>query len=77
MFDKVKFSKQVKFKREFSFASVRGAAKKIGISAATLCRIENGAAPDIDSFVKICQWAGWEKKCDFFFVKNPADLDEF
>ena len=56
---------------------LRAAAKEIGISAATLSRIERGEKPDIDNFVKICIWAEWSKKCDFFFIENPADEDEF
>ena len=35
---------------------VRHAAKEIGISAATLSRIENGKQPDLDTFAKLCRW---------------------
>ena len=35
---------------------VRAAAKDIGISPATLSRIENGHIPDLDTFAKICAW---------------------
>lgn len=37
---------------------VRAAAKEIGISPATLSRIENGHVPDLEKFVKICAWLG-------------------
>lgn len=35
---------------------VRAAAKEIGISAATLSRVERGYLPDLDTFGKICKW---------------------
>jgi len=35
---------------------IREAAKLIGISPATLSRIENGKIPDLDTFAKLCKW---------------------
>ena len=35
---------------------VRETAKEIGVSAATLSRIENGKQPDLTTFEKICKW---------------------
>ena len=35
---------------------VRATAARIGISPATLSRIENGHLPDLANFRKICQW---------------------
>ena len=37
---------------------VRAAAKEIGISSATLSRVENGYLPDLQNFGLICQWLG-------------------
>lgn len=37
---------------------VRAAAKEIGISSATLSRIENGQLPDLATFAQICKWLG-------------------
>ncbi|WP_346892505.1 helix-turn-helix transcriptional regulator [uncultured Roseibium sp.] len=37
---------------------VRAAAKEIGISSATLSRIENGHIPDLVTFAAICRWLG-------------------
>lgn len=38
---------------------LREVAAEIGdISAPTLSRIENGKVPDMETFVKICQWLG-------------------
>lgn len=35
---------------------IRAAAAKIGISPATLSRVENGHLPDLANFQKICRW---------------------
>lgn len=37
---------------------VRAAAREIGISPATLSRVENGHLPDIHNFQLICRWLG-------------------
>jgi len=37
---------------------VRATAQEIGISPATLSRIEHGNLPDIDTFTKVCRWLG-------------------
>jgi transcriptional regulator with XRE-family HTH domain len=35
---------------------IREIAQEIGISSATLSRVERGYLPDIETFGKICQW---------------------
>ena len=35
---------------------IRVTAAQIGISAATLSRVERGYLPDLETFQKICQW---------------------
>ena len=35
---------------------IRETAKDIGISSATLSRIENGKLPDLETFSKLCRW---------------------
>jgi len=35
---------------------VRAAAEEIGISPATLSRIEKGHMPDLETFAKVCDW---------------------
>ncbi|MBY6049880.1 helix-turn-helix domain-containing protein [Vannielia litorea] len=37
---------------------VRAAAAEIGVSPATLSRVENGHVPDLATFAKICEWLG-------------------
>ncbi|MEH3126800.1 helix-turn-helix transcriptional regulator [Agrobacterium cavarae] len=43
---------------------IRATAAAIGISPATLSRIENGHLPDLETFRRICEWLG----------ANPADV---
>ncbi|MDA4848619.1 helix-turn-helix domain-containing protein [Hoeflea poritis] len=49
---------------------IRAAAKEIGISPATLSRIENGNVPDLATFAAICQWLG--KDPNQFLGMQPA-----
>lgn len=37
---------------------IREAAKQVGISPATLSRVENKKIPDLETFSKICKWLG-------------------
>lgn len=37
---------------------VREVAKEIGVSHATLSRVENGKIPDLETFSKLCLWLG-------------------
>src|SRR3954468_7393727 len=37
---------------------VREVAREIGISHATLLRVEKGHLPDIENYKKICRWIG-------------------
>lgn len=39
-------------------AGIRKTAKVIGISAATLSRVERGYLPDLETFGKFCKWLG-------------------
>lgn len=35
---------------------IRAAAQEIGVSSATLSRVERGYLPDLETFSKICKW---------------------
>ncbi|MXW10513.1 MAG: helix-turn-helix transcriptional regulator [Gammaproteobacteria bacterium] len=35
---------------------IRATARQIGLSPATLSRVENGQMPDLANFTKICRW---------------------
>jgi transcriptional regulator with XRE-family HTH domain len=37
---------------------IRETAKLVGISPATLSRVENKKIPDLETFTKICKWLG-------------------
>jgi len=37
-------------------SGIRTIAAKIGVSAATLSRVERGYLPDLDTFGKLCRW---------------------
>lgn len=38
--------------------TLRAAARDIGISAATLMRVEAGRVPDVETYGKLCTWLG-------------------
>lgn len=50
---------------------VRSAAKQIGISHATLSRIEHGHLPDLENFQKVCTWLGVEMS-SFTGMRPPS-----
>jgi transcriptional regulator with XRE-family HTH domain len=37
---------------------IREAATEVGVSPATLSRVENGKIPDLETFSKVCRWLG-------------------
>lgn len=37
---------------------IRETAKQVGVSPATLSRVENQKIPDLETFTKICKWLG-------------------
>ena len=37
---------------------IRAVAAEIGISSATLSRIESGKQPDLETFARVCRWLG-------------------
>jgi transcriptional regulator with XRE-family HTH domain len=37
---------------------IRETAAIVGVSPATLSRVENGGVPDLETFSKICKWLG-------------------
>ena len=52
-------------------AKLRDIAEEIGISAATLMRVENGRIPDVATFGKLCNWLG-ENPADFLGYKDES-----
>lgn len=56
-FEKDKFRKDIILKRSLkNRMGMRECAKEIGISPATLSRIERGNMPDLITYAKVCKW---------------------
>src|SRR5271165_6701772 len=51
---------------------VRAAAADVGISSATLSRVENGHMPDLETFAKICKWLGRDPREFLGFEREEA-----
>ena len=52
---------------------IRATARAIGLSPATLSRVENGQLPDLANFTKLCQWLDLDPARVLGF--DPADLN--
>lgn len=52
--------------------SLRDVAAETGVSASTLSRIENGEAPDMETFLMLCSWVGWPTNA---FLNAGEDRD--
>jgi len=48
---------------------IRAAAAEIGLSHATLSRVERGFLPDLENYKKICAWLGVD-------LESPAALEK-
>lgn len=55
---------------------VRAAAKEIGISPATLSRVENGYLPDLHNFRLICRWLEIDPNLILGFPGSERAVDE-
>jgi transcriptional regulator with XRE-family HTH domain len=51
---------------------IRSAAKEVGISPATLSRVEHGHVPDLETFHKICVWLNVDPGTFLGFKKRDA-----
>ena len=67
--DHEKLSTMVKSKR--GKQGLRQTAKEIGnVSASTLSRIEQGNLPDMETYLRLCDWL--EVSTDYFIVKKKG-----
>jgi transcriptional regulator with XRE-family HTH domain len=65
----LKFSSLLKARR--GNKGLREIAEEIGaVSASTLSRIEQGKIPDLDTFLKICNWLNVSP--EYFTLKTPG-----
>ncbi len=70
-YDRERLSKAVRTKRLIDMKiDIRSAASEIGISPATLSRIENKKTPDIVVMASVCNWI--EQPMDLFFHPDLA-----
>ena len=60
--------------RDSRALGIRAAAKQIGISSATLSRIENGNVPDLATFASICKWLGTDP--NLFLGMQPTSTTD-
>lgn len=61
-----RFSEMIKSKR--GSKGLRMLSSEIGISPSTLSRIEQGNLPDIDTYLKLCNWL--EVSTEFFKISD-------
>lgn len=62
-------------KKKRGSLGLRGLAEEIGeVSASTLSRIEQGKLPDVETFLKICDWL--EVSPEFFSKNKKGDYTE-
>ncbi len=52
---------------------IRAAAQDVGISPATLSRVENGNMPDLETFAKICRWLQRDPREFLGFDMEPVE----
>ncbi len=52
---------------------IREAATEVGVSSATLSRIENGKIPDLETFSKVCKWLGEDPALLLGLSSQPVD----
>lgn len=63
------FAHRLKLKKKVFNLSIREAAKQIGISPATLSRLNREKfVPDVNTFYLCCKWLSVDMK--FFFLKK-------
>lgn len=71
------FSRDVRCKRAADHKTMREYAARIGISASTLCRVENGKLPDTPAFMTICLCLELDPLCYFtqvcYFVQGGKE----
>ena len=72
--DTKKFSSMIKSKR--GKKGLRALANDIGISASTLSRVEQGNLPDIDTYLKLCDWL--EVSSEYFVIgKENSEMNSY
>lgn len=66
----------LKLKQKRGNRGIREVANEIGISHATLSRIESGKQPDLETFTRICKWLEIDPNSILGFrKKQPVNQD--
>lgn len=79
VFNKYKFSSAIKEKKLSAIEkngkhlTLRYFEAEIGVSAATLSRIENGAVPDVETFCKLLKWLN-KPATDFLMPMTAQEI---
>lgn len=55
---------------------LREIAREIGISAATLSRVESGKQPDLETFSRLCSWLNINPGEVLGFVPSESSIEE-
>lgn len=72
IFDSDKFAKAIKTKRIIELdITLREASKKAKVSFSTLSRMENGYLPELNNFIKVCNWMN--TSAGEFIIDNPSN----
>lgn len=67
------FARLIEARRSYLGATVRDAAREIGVSSATISRAQRGMACDANSFVAICAWIGVDMRVVLRVPQGDAD----
>lgn len=70
-------SVRLREKRQLLGIGIREAAARIGVSQATLSRIEVGKMPDLDTFTKLCKWLEVDPNTILGTKKTPSTAMSF
>lgn len=68
--DTLRLSEMIKSKR--GSKGLRTLSSEIGVSASTLSRVEQGNLPDIDTYLRLCEWLGVSS--DYFTNNSVQDV---
>lgn len=70
------FGFTIKLERTKMRYSTRQVAALLGVSAATISRIENGENPDIISFIRLYKFYNIQQPIDFFIENDQKNADQ-
>ncbi len=60
LFNPKKLGRAIRSELRAKGLTVRKAAREIGVSSATVSRVARGKAPDVESYLRLRAWLGWD-----------------